>query len=152
MGHTCEQHHAQPEPAPSMPDTVTARAPQPCPECPQLLRATVAQVGGQGSPREKLQGLGFGPPPERAEHQGSTAGMANPTPAPHSVPAEHPAACGLCVACSAGYYASQAALVTIRHRWEAAQVAACTWGCAPGMRGCCGRAAPFAAPFSPLPS
>lgn len=37
--------------------------------------------------------------------------------------------------------------MTIRQRSEAVQVAACTWGCAPGIRGCCGRAAPFAALF-----
>lgn len=96
MGHTCEQHHVQPEPAPSMPDNITARAPQPCPECPQLLRATVIQVGGQGSPQEKLQ---LGLPPERAECRGSTAGVANPIPASLSVPAENTsslgAACGL---------------------------------------------------------
>lgn len=98
---------------------------------------------GRAAPRSSTDPGCSSAPRERAEGRGSRAEMANPTPAPLQLGVQ--AAWELCVARSIGYYASQAALVTISHGWEAAQVAACTWGCAAGMQGCSGRAAPFAA-------
>lgn len=101
MGHACEQHHVQPEPAPSMPDNITARVPQPCPECSSALSRVPSASQSHGYPGGRAgQPPGqLGLPPERAECQGSTAGVANPIPAPLSVPAENTsslgAVCGL---------------------------------------------------------
>lgn len=73
-----------------------------------------------------------GQPPETAlpwKGRGSGQQGWDGKPSPCTTPAGNAGSLGAVCGPSAGCYASQAALVTIRHGWEAAQVAACTWGC-----------------------
>lgn len=68
---------------------------------------------------------------DRVEGRGQLSGFGKELLHPAALWLNSRASCsGTPLTRSTGYYASQAAFVTIRHLSTAVQVAACTWGCA----------------------
>lgn len=142
MGQTCEQHHVQPEP-----DNKTTRAPQPCPGCPQLLRATDGGRWWRWEGRAALRkSTYFATREGRGSGQQGWDGKANSCITQHSSwecrqPGSRvwPRAPLSCESGSSGD----------NQAWLGGAGGCLHLGLRCGNRGCCGRAAPFAAPVHP---